>query len=155
MSALFHLFSRKVLFTDGKISLVMSSRDETDETCGIVHCYAFDILHAGTRKYMGYVSIRVGESPELYYLGHVGYRIEEPFRGNGYAGEACRLLIPFLTRIGIRSLVITNDPDNLPSRATCEKLGCVLERIATVPGRYRRIVNGSTHKCRYIWRIQD
>ena len=143
------------MFTDGRIDLVASSRDETDEACGIVHCYAFDILISGTRKYAGYISIRIGESPELYYLGHVGYRIEKAYRGNGYAGNACRLLVPFLSRIGQRTLVITNDPDNLPSRATCEKLGCTLERIAPVPERYRVTVNGSTSKCRYIWRIRD
>ncbi len=75
MPAFFHLFGRKVLFSDGIIDLTASSRDETDEKCGIVDCYAFDIHQAGTHKYAGYISIRVGESPELYYLGHVGYRV--------------------------------------------------------------------------------
>ena len=50
-------------------------------------------------------------------------------------------------------MVITTDPDNLPSRRTCEGLGCTLERVVQVPesilGRW--II--SEVKCRYIWRM--
>ena len=151
MPGFFHLFNRKILFSDGVIDLTASSRDETDEKCGIVDCYAFDIHPAGSHRYAGYVSIRVGESPELYFLGHVGYRVEEMYRGNHFALRACRLLEERLALMDFRSLVITNDPDNLPSRKTCEELGCVLERTTPVPPEYRYIVNGSAAKCRYIW----
>ncbi len=151
MPAFFHLFNRKVLFSDGIIDLTASSRDETDEKCGIIDCYAFDIHPAASHKYAGYISIRIGESPELYYLGHVGYRVEEMYRGNHFALRACRLLETYLARMGIHSLVITNDPDNLPSRKTCEELGCILERTTAVPEAYRTAVSGSTAKCRYIW----
>ena len=154
MPAFFHLFGRKTMFSDGVIDLSVSSRDETDEKCGIVDCYAFDIHPAGSRRYAGYVSIRMGDSPELYYLGHVGYRVEKPFRGNHFALRACRLLGPYLKKMGVHSLVITNDPDNLPSRKTCEELGCILERTTAVPEEYRFIVSGSTAKCRYIWLTQ-
>ncbi len=151
MPAFFHLFSRRVLFSDGVIDLSASSRDETDEKCGIVNCYAFDIHPSGSRRYAGYVSIRIGESPELYYLGHVGYRVEEGYRGDHFALRACILLEPLLYGMHIRSLVITNDPDNLASRRTCEKLGCILEGTVPVPEEYRFIVSGSTAKCRYLW----
>ncbi len=151
MPAFFHLFNRKVLFSDGTIDLTASSRYETDEKCGIIDCYAFDIHPSGSRAYAGYVSVRIGESPELYYLGHVGYRVEEGYRGMHFALRACRLLEERLRRMGMTSLVITNDPDNLASRKTCEALGCVLERTMAVPAEYRYIVNGSRAKCRYIW----
>ena len=151
MPAFFHLFGRRTMYSDGIIDLSASSRDETDEKCGIVDCYAFDIHPAGSRRYAGYISIRLGESPELYYLGHVGYRVEEMYRGDHFALRACRLLEPFLAGMRIRSLVITNDPDNLASRKTCEALGCALERTTPVPQAYRYIVSGSTAKCRYLW----
>ena len=151
MSAFFHLFNRRTMYSDGIIDLSASSRDETDEKCGSVDCYAFDIHPAGSRRYAGYISIRLGESPELYYLGHVGYRVEEMYRGDHFALRACRLLEPFLAGMRIRSLVITNDPDNLASRKTCEALGCILERTTPVPQAYRYIVSGSTAKCRYLW----
>ena len=151
MPAFFHLFSRRTMYSDGIFDLSASSRDETDEKCGIVDCYAFDIHPAGSRRYAGYISIRLGESPELYYLGHVGYRVEEMYRGDHFALRACRLLESFLAGMRIRSLVITNDPDNIASRKTCEALGCTLERTTPVPQAYRYIVSGSTAKCRYLW----
>ena len=52
---------------------------------------------------------------------------------------------------GLRSAVITTDPDNFASRRTCEHLGCVLESVVDVPPAYRVLCSGSQRKCRYIW----
>ena len=153
MCALLRLFSRKPLFSDGEIDLVLSNEDVSDQECGILDGYTFYLYQAKTRNYMGYVSLRLGESPALYYLGHIGYRIEEKFRGHGYAGRACRMILPFIQQLGLRSVVITTNVENTPSRRTCERLGCPLERIAPVPWEYRKICMGATQKCRYIWRI--
>ena len=99
------------------------------------------------------MSIRLGESPALYYLGHIGYRVEAGYRGNGYAARACALMVPFIQRLGIRSLVITTNVENIASRKTCEHLSCTLERIAPVPAKYQPVCMGAKWKCRYIWRI--
>ena len=107
----------------------------------------------GSRKSAGYVSVRLGESPELYYLGHIGYRVYEGYRGQGYAHQAVKRLIPLLHGLGLKSVVITTDVDNLPSRRTCEKLGCVLERIAPVPRKHQPACMMSKAKCRYILMI--
>ena len=151
MRRLFQLFSRRSTFSDGEIDLVLSGDDVTDEECGIEDGFTFCIYPKGARKYAGYVSLRLGESGALYYLGHIGYRVEPEFRGRGYAGKACRLLLPLIQRLGMESVVITTNVDNIPSRKTCEKLGCTLERIAPVPMEYRAICAGATQKCRYIW----
>ncbi|NLD84164.1 MAG: GNAT family N-acetyltransferase [Clostridiales bacterium] len=153
MTALLRLFSRKPTFSDGEIDLVLSREDVRDEECGIQDGYTFYVYPAGTRRYAGYVSLRLGESPGLYYLGHIGYRIEKAYRGRHYAEKACRLLLPLLRRLRLGSVVITNNVDNIPSRKTCERLGCVLERIADVPGEYRALCAGARQKCRYIWRV--
>ncbi|MBE5783394.1 MAG: GNAT family N-acetyltransferase [Clostridiales bacterium] len=153
MRRLLQLFSRRAMFSDGEIDLVLSNEEVADEACGIDDGYVFYIYKAKTRKYAGYVSLRLGESGGLYYLGHIGYRVEEEFRGNGYAGKACKLLIPLMQRLQLSSVVITTNPENTPSRKTCEKLGCILERIAPVPREYRAICAGATLKCRYIWKI--
>lgn len=155
MTALLRWFSRKPAFTDGEIELVLSNESVEDHECGIRDGYVFRIYRVAGRDYVGYVSLRIGESAALYYLGHIGYRIERAHRGHGYAARACEMLLPLIRKHGFRSLVITNDVDNMPSRRTCEKLGCHLERIAPVPERYRAICMGSTRKCRYIWRIPD
>ena len=153
MCALLRLFSRKSLFSDGEIDLVLSNEDVSDQECGIEDGYTFYLYLSGTRHYVGYVSLRLGESPALYYLGHIGYRIEEPYRDHGYAGRACRMIIPLIRQLGLRSLVITTNVENIPSRKTCEHLSCTLERIAPVPQAYRPVCMNAPWKCRYIWRI--
>ena len=150
---LLRLFSRKAAFSDNELDLVLTNEDVRDEACGIRDGYTFSIYRAGTRDYVGYVSLRLGESPGLYYLGHIGYRIEEKHRGHGYAAKACALMLPLLRRLRLGTVVITNNVENIASRKTCEKLGCVLERIADVPPEQRALCAGATQKCRYIWRI--
>ena len=150
---LLRLFSRKAMFSDDQIELVLSDQDVADEACGIDDGYLFSIYRAKTRDYVGYVCLRLGESPALYYLGHIGYRIEEKHRGHGWAGRACALMLPLIRRLGMESVVITTNVENIASRKTCERLGCVLERIADVPPEQRTICAGALQKCRYIWRM--
>lgn len=149
------LFSRKAMFSDGVLDLVLSGEDVRDADCGIEDGYTFSIYRSGTRDYVGYVSLRLGESPGLYYLGHIGYRIEEKHRGHGYAARACGLMKPLLQRLRLGSVVITANVENAASRKTCENLGCVLERIAPVPPEQRALCAGATRKCRYIWRMDE
>ena len=152
MRFLRHLL-RRPMFSDEEIDLFLSGEDVRDADCGIEDGYTFYIYPAGEKTYAGYVSLRLGESAGLYYLGHIGYRIEEKFRGRGWAARACALLVPMLRRMGIQSLVITANEENAASRRTCEKLGCVLERIASVPPEHRALCAGAARKCRYIWRV--
>ena len=147
------LFTRKATFSDDVLDLVLTNEDVRDDSCGIEDGYTFSIFRAKTRDYVGYVSLRLGESPGLYYLGHIGYRVEEKHRGHGYAAHACRLMLPLLNRLHLGSVVITTNVENVASRKTCENLGCVLERIADVPPEQRTLCAGARQKCRYIWRI--
>ena len=154
MSTLLSLLSR-MHFTNGAIDLRLSGEDVFNEECGIQDGYVFYIYkHHGLHK-MGYVSLRLGESPSLYYLGHIGYRIDPPYRGNGYARQACELLQPLMREHGLRSVVITTDTDNVASRKTCEHLGCVLESIADVPNESRVRCSGSEKKCRHIYLTRE
>ncbi|MBR4359323.1 MAG: GNAT family N-acetyltransferase [Clostridia bacterium] len=152
---LLRLFSRKPMFSDGEIDLVLSNQDVADPSCGIEDGYLFSIYRCQTRDYVGYVSLRLGESPGLYYLGHIGYRIEENHRGHHYAEKACRLLEPLIRRLRLGSVVITANVENTASRRTCERLGCELERIAPVPPEQRTLCAGALQKCRYIWRMDQ
>ena len=141
--------------SNGNIDLRLSSEDISSEDYGILDGYVFHIYkHHGLHK-MGYVSLRLGESPSLYYLGHIGYRIEPPYRGHGYALQACELLQYLMHEHALRSVVITTDTDNWASRKTCERLGCVLESIVSVPQEYRVLCSGAEKKCRYIYMARE
>ena len=145
---------RKSLYSDGEIELCLSSAGFQEEGSGIRDGYTFDICLPGHKKPVGYISLRLGESPALYYLGHIGYRVHQDFRGHSYAAKALKLLIPLMRKEKLLHPVITTNPNNLASRRICEKLGCLLERIAPVPFEHREVCSGAEYKCRYILCIQ-
>ena len=147
------LSSLRPLYRDQEICLVLSPEDVRDPELGIEDGYTFDIYQNRPRRRIGYVSLRMGESPALYYLGHIGYRVDAPYRGHGYAAKACGMLIPFLRELQLKSVCITANPENTPSRKTCERLGCQLEYIAPVPSAYRAVCAGAAYKCRYILKV--
>ena len=107
------------------------------------------------RREIGQISYRTGESRAVYYYGHIGYHIDAPYRGHHYAMRACRLLQKEILMSGKRSVVITCDPDNAPSRKTCQHLGCLLEGTVNVPDRLQKDFDLSAVKCRYIWIIGE
>ena len=142
-------------FTDWVIDLVPISLYPPDSDMGFGETYDYIIAPHGVRKEAGRISLRLGESPCVYYFGHIGYHVDPPYRGKHFARRACALLRPLMLARGKTSVVITTDPDNIPSRKTCEGLGCVLERIVQVPSWIRRRWEISEVKCRYIWRLED
>jgi tagatose 1,6-diphosphate aldolase len=98
----------------------------------------------------GTIGLRVGRSADLeMYLGHIGYHVFPPARGNHYAERACRLLFPLARAHGLRTLWITCNPDNAASRRTCERLGGELIDIVALPANHVLYQRGERSKCRY------
>ena len=118
-----------------------------DNACSMV----FDIIDLEAGKVSGEIALRIGEGEGLFYLGHIGYHIDPPYRGKNEALLACRLVIPVFQAMGMHSLVITTDDDNFASIRTCEKLGCVLESTVDVPGWCRAEYGISARKRRYVY----
>lgn len=143
-----------VEFTDGVIDLVPIRLYPPDEEMGFGECHDFIIAPHGKRREAGRISLRLGESPCVYYFGHIGYHVDPPYRGHHFARRACELLRTLIMLSGKESVVITTDPDNIPSRRTCEGLGCELERTVDVPVVIQRRWEISAVKCRYIWRMK-
>lgn len=85
---------------------------------------------------VGKISIRIGDNFHTYYNGHIGYEIDRPARGHGYACAACRLVLDVARFHGMSSLYITCEEDNIASYRTIEKLGARLLEICTVPREY-------------------
>ena len=111
--------------------------------------YHFAICNpAGDR--MGTCDLRIGHNESVYYGGNIGYRVEPEYRGHHYAGKACLLLFELARRHGLDWLIITCNPDNWPSRKTCEWLGGTLREIVELPeNNMMRVEEGETEKCIY------
>lgn len=98
----------------------------------------------------GAVSLRIGQTEDLRrYLGHIGYGVYPPARGAHLAERATRLLFPLARAHGLAELWITANPDNLPSRRTCERLGGRLIDIVDLPITHPLFLRGDRRKCRY------
>ncbi len=141
------------MYQNTSIGLCLTDRSVKDASCGIEGGFYFEIVELRSFQRIGYISLRLGDSAALYYLGHIGYRIHEKWRGRGYAMQACRLIIPLLHHLKLHSLVITTDTDNYASQKTCEKLGCIYEETVDVQSSFRYICSESPQKMRYVWLI--
>ena len=148
---LFH--HHKPEFSDGIIDLIPIQAAPPERELGFGHEQIWRITLHNERREIGQISYRDGESRYIYYYGHIGYHIDEPYRGNHFAYAACKLIENEIRRSGKTSVVITCDPDNAPSRKTCLRLGCLFERVAEVPEYIYRKYEINRTKCRYIWHV--
>lgn len=134
------------LFSE-RLRLVLERTVEADPAKGWLPAYHFQIcLPDGER--LGACSLRVGYNENTYYGGNIGYGVDEPYRGRHYAEQACRLLFTLAKKHGLGYLLINCDPENLPSRRTCERLGGALLEIAELPAdNDMRLKNGQERVC--------
>lgn len=114
--------------------------------------YHFNIMLSGTSTKVGQIDARVGYTDNLVkYGGHIGYGINKARRGHAYAAKACQLTRPIFHAHHMDVIWITCNPDNWPSRKTCEKLGCTLVGIVNLPPDSDMYKQGERRKCRYRW----
>ena len=142
-------------YSDGVIDLIPIHFTPPDPAMGFGREQIWRITLHDHKGEIGQISYRNGESRCIYYFGHIGYHIDEPYRGHHYARRACLLLEHEIRISGKSSVVITCDPDNEPSRRTCIGLGCLFEGITDVPEDIRRKYEISPVKCRYIWVLSE
>ena len=62
---------------------------------------------------------------------------------------SCRLIIPLMRQHGFTEIWITCNPDDHPSRRTCERLGAELIEIVDLPSDHEMYKSGDRRKCRY------
>jgi len=121
-----------------------------------VPAYFFRMIDLRTRAEVGRINLRLGSGPHIErYAGHVGYFVEPAYRGHGCASRALRLLVRIARGLGIDPLWITCDPDNIPSRRTCERAGAELIEIVDVPEDCIIYQNGQRRKCRYRLKLNE
>lgn len=137
---------------DGDLALELERIAAADEERGRSPAYHFALHVSHAAAPVGHLRLRVGHTRDLeYYIGHIGYDVAPAYRGHHFAERACRLVVPLARRVGLAVLWITCDPDNAPSRRTCERLGAELVEIVDVPTDHVLYVTGHPRKCRYRW----
>lgn len=100
---------------DNEIYLRLDRTAEENKEKGYVPAYYFTICLRDNSQEIGSCDLRIGYNDNTYYGGNIGYRIEESYRGNHYATKACRLLFKLAGEHGMKSLIITCDPQNIAS----------------------------------------
>lgn len=139
-------------FTDGEIDVILHDRRPAKPPHDALPSYGFQILHRESGQVAGGVRLRVGYTDDtVRYYGHIGYNVDEAFRGHGYAARACLLIKPVIVDHGLDVVWITCNPDNIASRKTCERIGCELIDIVDVPRENPMYLRGDLQKCRYRW----
>ena len=116
-------FNKKVLLFDDTIWLSLRSVLPAEPEKGYLPTYYFDIIRISDQAVVGRCDLRIGHNTTNYYAGNIGYCVKELFRGNGYALHTCFLLERLARTHGMKKMLITCDPDNLPSKLTCERFG--------------------------------
>lgn len=136
---------------DDELELICLKQSPGNPQKNYVPYYTFGIRLVGSSSIIGHVNFRVGFNTNIYYAGHIGFAIDKEYRGHSYAAKACRLLKPLALKHGLKHLLITNNPENIPSRRTCEKLGARLIRIVDLPKDNEMYLAGERGKCIYQW----
>ncbi len=136
---------------DDDLKLILVNKVPAQPEKNYVPAYEFVMKKKDTEEDIGHIHLRVGDetNENLYYGGNIGYEVQEKFRGKHYAARACKLLFPLAKQHGINTLFVTCDPDNTPSRKTCELAGGILMEIVDLPEYNDQYVSGEREKCRY------
>ena len=138
---------------NNSIKLELEKFTEADAVKKWVPAYHFFICDAHDNR-MGKCCLRIGDNENSYFGGHIGYEIDEPYRGHHYAAQACELLFSLAKKHEMSRVLITCNPDNIASRKTCEYLKGNLLEIAKLPeDNDMRILKGETEKCIFEFKL--
>jgi predicted acetyltransferase len=147
-------FRKYPVLTDGCIDLLVEREYQGDPPRGWAPSYDFRISLHGCSERLGGISLRIGDTELLrLYAGHIGYGISPPYRGHRYAARACTLLRSVALDHDMDSLWITCNPDNHPSRRTCEIIGAEYVETVDLPQTSSMYLQGERQKLRFLWRL--
>ncbi|MEM7601229.1 MAG: GNAT family N-acetyltransferase [Verrucomicrobiota bacterium] len=133
-----------------EVTIVFSGMTDGDDGRGFVPGYHFKILNADSKE-VGHLNFRVGDTEHVRMAaGHIGFEVADQHRGNRYVFKACHAAAPWVSEVsGI--VLISVDPDSVPSIRTIEKLGAAFLDEVDVPQGDPYFLKGSLRKRRYLW----
>lgn len=156
----FHLQNYSYLGTDtiepivgDEIALVLNRVLNSKEGLDGVPAFLYDIvLHDGSC--IGQIDFRLKTTPSLIkFGGQIGYGINKPYRGHGYAAQACELIKVVAKEKGFNELWITCNPDNIASIRTLDKIGAQFIEQVLIPMGSELWHRGDREKLRYLWQF--
>ena len=135
---------------DDDLELVLVERKPGDPEKEFVPGYKFEMRLKGKNTKVGQIDLRIGNIDKIVkYGGHIGYGVDEMYRGHRYATRSLRLLFPLAVKHGLDPLWVTCNPENMASRRTCEIAGGRLVEIIDLPPDNDMYKEGEQRKCRY------
>ncbi len=135
---------------DGDLELLLTDTRPGNPHRDHVPVYVFQMRKVGQKLQIGSLSLRIGDTEHIeMYAGHIGYSVEPAHRGNRYAARSCELVFPLAAEHGVNPVWITCNPDNYPSRKTCEIVGGKLIETVPIPRDNTLYAPDTTLKCRY------
>lgn len=135
---------------DGELQVVLTKTTPADPVKKYVPGYEFEMREEGSHGRAGTLRLRIGRTrPLTGWCGHIGYEVDEKYRGKRYAARSCLLVFQIAYAHGRRTIWITCDPKNMASRRTCEIAGGHYVDTVTVPKGTEMYVAGSRRVRRY------
>ncbi|WP_409294149.1 GNAT family N-acetyltransferase [Peribacillus sp. SCS-26] len=134
-----------------EIDLIVEKRLQGDPKRSWVPTYFYHIVESGSDIPIGKIDLRIGFNENTYYGGNIGYSVKEAHWGHHYAGKACLLIRQAAIAHGLDKVIITCNPDNIPSRKTCEYIGARLIEIVPLPPYNEQYLRGEKEKCIFEW----
>lgn len=138
-------------FEDGELSIHSIKKTPADIRKKWVPSYCFIIKYGNLE--VGHINLRIGYTVGLYFGGNIGYYIKEDFRGNGFAGIACKLISKVAKLHKMKYLIITNEYNNYASFRVCEKIGAKYLRTVKLPEDNEMRRDGDEAKNIFLWTI--
>lgn len=140
------------IMSDGEIDVIIKERKNGDSEKGRAPEYKFKILLHNSNIEIGHINLRLGHFEKVVnYIGHIGYNINEEYRGNKYSAKACNIIREVIKDNSLNKVIITCNPDNFASRRICESLGAKLIEIIDIPTSSEAYSKVEPQKCRYEW----
>ncbi len=125
-------FWNQELLSDGVIEIRLVETTPVDIEKGWVPNYAFSIHMAEEEREIGQIRFRAGDSEQIFRAaGHIGYQIDEEFRGNEFATKAAQLSLEVARFHGFKEVILTCQEDNPASIRVIQKMGGI--HLETVP----------------------
>lgn len=131
---MFQFYEQFNELSDDIVSLKIIEKHPGNEV--MIPFYYYDIYENQTHQKVGKISIRIGENYHSYFNGHIGYEIDEAYRGHKYSFYAAKLVLQVAKEHGMEFIYITCNESNKASKKVIEYLGGELIEVAPIPKDY-------------------